>query len=151
MALDKNTLQQDLIDLMTTMEGSTDDPDNWQKGWATAMDAYIKSGTPTPASPSFDNTTGTKTILEFSVSNDIISATNLATAFGAYVGALLVPVGGDSATNTAIVTSSVLAGAIIPTTEDNEYQILVDAIDVWVKSVVWTITVSGSTSTATLQ
>ena len=154
MSAEKDTLQEDLVALMKDLDPASETvKQDFQDGWMDAMDKYVKSGTPTPASPSFSNTTGVKTLFQFEASSNVISATNIANACGAYVGSLLVSVGGTGpATNTATLTATtVLLPTILPTTEDNDYQILVDAIEAWLITVVWSIPLSSGSSLASLQ
>ncbi len=93
MSFGKEKLREDLEALMASLDVSSETiSQDWQDGWATAMDDYIKSGTPTPASPSFSNQTGVKTAFQFDSSVDTLNALNLATACGTYMASLTVPV-----------------------------------------------------------
>lgn len=150
MALSKDTLKQTLSDLMDGLDPANKNvASDWQNDWATALDTYIKSGTPTPASPSFSNTTGNKEVFKFTV-DGIQSATNIANSVSAYIGSLTTPVGAISASNNAVATKGTLASSIIATTSNDPYTLIVNAIDSWVKSVVWTIVTANGSTTAKL-
>lgn len=148
MSLDKRLLKQDLMEVMRNTPNNKNSSDTWQQGWMNALEKYIKSGVPTPAL--FNNQDGDRSLLRFEASNSQASITNISTAISTYISMLTTPTDATATINNAIDISSVLTSTIMPTTSDVEYDVLVNAIDVWVKSVTWVCTVPSGVVNASL-